>query len=87
MICFICEFGQMTTDQFVLFDEELCQCNWYAYPIELQKLLLVFTANSQRPAIFKGYANTECTRDAYKKVKKLRLTFELFEFFHFFSFI
>lgn len=67
-IFFICEFGEMVGHQFNLFDEELCQCNWYEFPIELQKVLMTFMSSIQRPAIFQGYGGTECTRDEFKKV-------------------
>lgn len=65
---FCCEFGEIVGKQFKLFDEELCQCNWYAFPIDMQQLLVTFMTNTQRTAVFRGFANTECTRETFKNV-------------------
>lgn len=64
----MCEFGEIVSNQFNVFDGTLCQCNWYAFPIEMQRLLVTFMTSTQRPAIIRGYANTEFTRDAFKSV-------------------
>lgn len=64
----MCEFGEMVNNRFDLFDDELCECKWYTFPIELQKLLLTFMSNTQREAIIRGIGSTECNREAFKKV-------------------
>lgn len=64
----MCEFGEMVRKQFEIFDMELCGCNWYTFPIELQKLLLAFLPCTQRLRTIQGYADTQCTRDAFKRV-------------------
>lgn len=51
-----------------IFDVELFQCNWYAYPIETQKLLLTFMSSTQRSKILHGFGNIQCTRNAFKSV-------------------
>ena len=68
MIFFYCELGETVSDQFVEFDDELCQCNWYLYPMEIQKMLLIFMCEAQQLTLFRGYANIECTRDSFKNV-------------------
>ena len=67
-IFFFCEFGDMINTQFDEFDDQLRQCDWYTFPIEMQQLLVIFMTSTQRPAMIQGFANTECTRDAFKKV-------------------
>lgn len=67
-ILFICEFGEMASSQFDSFDEELWMCDWYTFPIEMQQFLMTFMSNTQQPGIFRGYGNTECTRETFKKV-------------------
>lgn len=66
--CF-CEFGQMIGNQFNQFDDTLGQCDWYAFPIEMQQMLVVFLTSSQRPPMICGFGNTECTRDSFKRVR------------------
>lgn len=68
----MCEFGEIVSNHFENFDEEICQeCDWYAFPIEMQKLLLTFLPCTQRQRTIQGYANTECTRAAFKIVNFL----------------
>ena len=64
----ICEFCEMVTDHFEAFDYELCQCNWYSFPIEIQRILIIVIANTQQPEILQAFGNTPCTREVFKKV-------------------
>lgn len=68
-ICgFYCEFGEMVTHQFHLFDDEIYRCNWYLLPVRLQKMHLIFMQNTQQPTIIRGYPNIWCTREIFKMV-------------------
>lgn len=58
----------MVITQFNRFYDELCQCDWYLYSMEMQKMYSIFLKNSQQPAIICGYANILCTREVFKKV-------------------
>lgn len=69
VIFFICEFGEMVCNRFNSYNEELCKCDWHAFPVEIQQLLLIFMTSTQRPAAFQGYGGIECTRDTFKKVR------------------
>lgn len=66
LIFFLCECGEFVMDQFGEFDYELCQCNWYLFPVEMQRMIVIVI---MRPPIIRGYAVTECTREAFKRVK------------------
>ena len=68
-----CELGEMVSKQFDLFNEKLDQCNWYAFPMKTQKILIIFITNAQQPTLFRGFGNILCTRDTFKKVS---LTFD-----------
>ena len=68
MIYLYCEFGEMVTLQFNTFHELLCQCEWYRFPIDVQRMLVIFMLDTQQPASIRGYGNIECTRDAFKNV-------------------
>lgn len=78
-IFLICEFGGMVTDRFEKFYDDLCQCNWYLYPMEIQRIYLIFMVNAQQPTMIQGFANIVCTREYYKKVH-LFCVLELYEF-------
>lgn len=64
----ICEFGERLTGRFDVFDATLWQCNWYSYPIELQRSLPILMANAQQIPFLKSYGNITCTRDSFKMV-------------------
>lgn len=75
LIFFLCQCGQFVTNQFDDFDDKLYQCNWHLFPIEIQRMLVIVMTNTQRPSTVHGFANTFCTRDAFKGVK-FRVTWE-----------
>lgn len=68
LILFFCEFGAMVTGEFVAFNERLHQCNWYFFPIEVQRIFLIFMLDAQEPMLICGYGNITCTRDSFKNV-------------------
>ena len=67
-IFFVCELGEKVTHQFNLFNEEICNCDWFLFPIEIQRIFLIVLLGAQQPAVIQGYANTTCTRDTFKNV-------------------
>lgn len=95
VIFLFCEFGEMINDRNGMFNAELYQCHWHAFPIEMQQMLLTFMTNTQRPATMHGFGNTECTREAFKNVNALavdeftRITIFILMNFHncFFPFV
>lgn len=67
-IFFLCELGEKVTYQFNVFNEKVGDCKWYSFSIEMQRVYLIVLAGAQDPAIVQGYADTVCTRDAFKNV-------------------
>lgn len=67
-IFFVCELGENITHLFNIFSEKLCGCCWYLYPIEMQRIFLIFLSGTEQSAVILGYANIACTRDAFKNV-------------------
>lgn len=73
LIGLFCEFGEMVTNQFDLFDYELWQREWHLLPMKLQRMLILIMANTQKTTQIQGYANTLCARTAFKEVKKNKI--------------
>lgn len=67
-IFFLCECGERVTHQFETFNYELDKCNWYLYPMGMQRILIIVMTNSQQSMFIRGYGNLTCVRDAFKKV-------------------
>lgn len=64
----MCECGETVTSQFEMFNDELNLCKWYVFPTEMQKMLIIAMANAQQPTILRGFGNTLCIRESFKKV-------------------
>lgn len=58
----------MVTNEFNEFHGNLCQCNWYEFPLELQQMLITVMIYTQQPPAIKGLASTYCLREAFKRV-------------------
>lgn len=69
VIAVFCNCGEMVTNAFESFDEELRRCKWYLFPTDLKYMLVVAIANAQRPTTIRGYGDIQCTRNAFRKVK------------------
>lgn len=72
LFCY-CELGEIVTNQFNMFDNELCRYDWYLFSIEMQRIFLIVMSNTQNSTTIRGYGNIVCTRDAFKQVKFIRL--------------
>lgn len=69
LIFLFCEFGGMVNNQFEVFNEELEQCAWYSFSIEMQRIFVILTVNAQQSTFLQGYANVVCVRPTFKTVK------------------
>lgn len=67
----VCEFGERVTQQFDALAQELFQFKWYLYPIEIQRMLLIFMAGVQQSALIRSYGGIPCTRESFGKVQKM----------------
>lgn len=64
-----CLLGEIVTIQFDRFYETLCtNTNWHLFPIEMQRMLVIFIAFAQHSAIIRGSGQTVCRLEAFKKV-------------------
>lgn len=66
MFC-ICNLGHMTTNEFRMFNEELCKCHWYALPLKIQQMFGFFVSNVQQLAVIQGY-EYKWNRNTFKMV-------------------
>lgn len=65
--------GQQMSEKFNLFNTTMYQWNWYYFPADVQKMLILVFADAQEPVIVRGFADTLCARESFKKVmQKLR---------------
>lgn len=67
----VCEPGALMTKQFEKFGSELYRCDWYALPIELRRMYLVFLSDTQNPIAISSYGGIRCERETSKKVSDI----------------
>lgn len=68
-ILLFCDFGERLTGRFDEIDLTLFECNWYTFPMEIQKMLPMLLMSTQSPVVLQGFPNVSCTREAFKKVR------------------
>lgn len=67
-IYFYCYFGDNVTSRFAHLHNIIYQCDWFLYPIEIQKDLAFIMSNAQKPVLLHGFANIYCTKIIFRKV-------------------
>lgn len=74
LIFFLCELGEMVTNQYEFLNDQMYQCDWYSFPIGMQRMFVTFMSFTQQPVLIHGYGNTltQCTREIFKKVIKVQ---------------
>lgn len=68
-VLIVCELGERMTNAFDSFNATLYQCDWYEFPIGIRQMFVMVLFNSQRTVMIKGFANTLCARESFKKVQ------------------
>lgn len=72
-IFFFCETGEHVTSQFDAINDEFYRSNWYAFPIEVQKMIPTILMCTQQKITINGFANLSLTRIYFKQVKVISL--------------
>lgn len=76
-----CELGQRIT---VAFDEcsvMIDQFDWYLFPVEIQRMLLIVINFAQQPIVIKCFGSAACDRETFKYVRVPKFTSAI----HFFA--
>lgn len=58
----------MVMDKFEIFYDQSIQCEWYLFPLEIQRIFLIFINDLQMPVFIRGYGGISMTRDTFKQV-------------------
>lgn len=70
----LCFLGNEVTIKFAEVNDVICNCCWYKFPLNTQKLLPLTLRAAQKPVYIKGYMNVQCTRESVKKVSSSHLS-------------
>lgn len=70
-IFLFCELGENLTSQFDKLNGIIFECEWYTFPIGIQKSLPIIMMGIRLPVVISGYGNIRCTRETFHKVKHI----------------
>lgn len=68
LIFLSCDLGQRLSNVFDEFNNDAWTKNWYLYPLELQRMFLLFGAGTQQSVNIRCYGNILCIRETMRKV-------------------
>lgn len=67
-IFLFCELGEHVSGQFNDLNDAIYQSEWYAFPIEVQRMLPILLMATQHQVVLQGFGNLSCIRESFKKV-------------------
>lgn len=66
-----CYFATIATERIIAVGQTTFNLNWYDYPPELQKFIVLIVARSQKPAYFTGLGIVHCSLETLGKVSNI----------------
>lgn len=66
-----CFFGDQLTNQFESLGPTVYQCNWYFWRLDFLRVLPFTILATQKLIHMRGFGNSSCTRETFKKVRKI----------------
>lgn len=73
LVFFLCEFGGTISDKFDELTDVIYQCNWYSYPVEVQRMITTILMSTQDSIALCGFGNVLCNRIMFKKVSSNKM--------------
>lgn len=68
LIFMFCELGEQLATKFNEIGIDIYFWDWYTLPHEIQNILSIIIAGTQKPMTFSGFGSISCTRIAFKSV-------------------
>lgn len=68
ILALACELSQRIENTFIEIDAIIGRCDWYLYPIEIQRILPMIISMTQQPVTIECFGSASCNRDQFKKV-------------------
>lgn len=65
----------MVTSAFSVASVDIFHCDWFLFPMNIQRMLPVIIQNARQPVYFRGFGNVICTREAFKGVANLAFSY------------
>lgn len=65
-----CFFGNKLTDDLLSMNDLVYESEWYHYPVQTQRYLILIMARAQQPFYISAYNVMPCTLENYGKVNE-----------------
>lgn len=62
------DLGEDVSNHFYELNDTIYQSEWYAFPIEVQRMLPILLMTTQKQVVPRGFGNLLCIRESFKKV-------------------
>lgn len=66
----------MIINSFNEINDMISVCDFYLFPMDIQRLLPMILMNTQRPVVFRGFGNMELSRRTFNRVSHFMFQFE-----------
>lgn len=63
-----CEIGEIAMETCGEFLFDFCQCDWYNFPVKMQKMLQAMILMAQEPCVIKIFGTIIVSRSTFKTV-------------------
>lgn len=83
---FYCYFGNLATDHVSAIGDAAYNLNWFEYPVQIQKYVILIIARTTRRVEFSGFQLITCSMEMFGKVFILNRFDISFQDFNIFSF-
>lgn len=67
-ILMFCDLGENVTTGFSTLGDSIYFCDWYNFPLEIQRTLPTLLMVAEKSVELRGFGNIPCTRKAFRKV-------------------
>lgn len=68
LVLIACELGQRMADAFEKLHNTIDQWDWYLFPLEIKRILIMVIAIAQKPVSVECFGSIACTRETFKDV-------------------
>lgn len=72
LLLLACELAGRLSYRFENVNDLIDQFDWYAFPLEMQKILPVMMMNAQQPVEVKSFGSIASNRETFRKVSETR---------------
>lgn len=71
----VCDLIERLSNAFMDISDMVHQYDWYAFPVQMQQILLTIFIHINEPVTFKCFGSTTCSRSTFESVRFMKLNY------------